>query len=50
MNEKYCATCKWHQVDDVYVCANDRCVYYGDWTGYTGYDFVCEMWEDEGDG
>lgn len=45
MNEKCCATCKWHQhedIDDGCVCVNYRCVYCCDWTDD---DFGCSKWE-----
>ena len=44
MNE-CCGTCKWHQhedIDDGWVCVNDRSEYCTDWTDYKD---CCEDWE-----
>jgi len=43
--EQKCKTCHWHcheDIDDGYVCVNDRSDYCTDWTDD---DFGCPHWE-----
>lgn len=43
--DECCGTCKWHQredIDDGWVCVNDRSEYCTDWTDYKD---CCEDWE-----
>lgn len=45
-NEKCCGTCKYHRhedIDDGWVCVNDRSEYCADWTEYSD---SCEAWEE----
>ena len=40
-----CGTCKYHcheEVDEGWVCVNDRSEYFADWTEY---NYTCEEWE-----
>lgn len=46
MTEQICGTCKWHKhedIDDGWVCVNDRSDYCTDWTEY---EDTCEDWEE----
>ena len=45
-----CGTCKWHKhedIDDGWVCVNDRSDYCTDWTDYGDYceDYEPRIWE-----
>ena len=43
--DECCGTCKYHQhedIDDGWVCVNDRSEYCADWTDYKD---CCEDWE-----
>lgn len=40
-----CGTCKYHEhenIDDGWVCVNDKSEYFADWTEYND---TCEEWE-----
>jgi hypothetical protein len=44
-----CCTCCWHEhenIDDGYVCVNDKSSYCTEWTDD---NFYCEKWEDRND-
>jgi len=44
-NEKICGTCRYHyheNIDDGWVCVNDKSEYLSDWTEY---EDACEEWE-----
>jgi hypothetical protein len=48
MSER-CETCHWHEhenIDDGYVCVNDKSSYCTEWTDD---NFYCEKWEERND-
>lgn len=45
LDDKCCGTCKYHHYDDIddgWVCVNDRSEYFADWIGYSD---SCDEWE-----